>query len=226
MSLHLSKEERRKQLLNAAIDAFGEKGYHRTQVSDIIAKAKVARGTFYLYFEGKREIFDAIMTELFDRVQAEIRAIPKEAVIEIPSQIKGNLERITKLLLENPLLTKLLINESVGLDVELDTRLRKFYGQILDYIRRGLRQGQEMGFVRPGDVHVLAICLLGCVKEVFYQSFLETEKPTGEMIVREIYQFIIGGIAHPSLRQELEKQLFSRVDYPTEAMKAIEPSSL
>ena len=42
--------------MEAALSAFGKKGYHDTQVSDIIAQAKVARGTFYLYFDGKREI--------------------------------------------------------------------------------------------------------------------------------------------------------------------------
>ena len=50
MKERLSKEERRKQLLTAAMVAFGKKGYHGTQVSDIIYEADVARGTFYLYF--------------------------------------------------------------------------------------------------------------------------------------------------------------------------------
>ncbi len=200
MAHYFSKEERRKQLLEAAIWAFGHKGYHRAQVSDIIKKAKVARGTFYLYFESKREIFDAIITDLFQSVQEKITRIPKEAVSEIPFQILGNLERVTEYLLRNPLLMKILLSESVGLDQDLDSRLRKFYGQILELIRRGLNQGQEMGFVREGNIHVLAVCLLGSVKEIFYQSLLGTEKPTAQAIVSEIYALMMGGIAHPGLK--------------------------
>jgi AcrR family transcriptional regulator len=207
MSTPRSKEERRRQLLDAAIQCFGKKGYHATQVSDIIAKAKVARGTFYLYFESKREIFGAIMIELFGKVQAQIQTIPYDAPEEIPSQILGNIRRVTGLLMGFPLLAKLLMNEAVGLDTELDERLRNFYDQILDYIRRGLKQGQAMGFVREGNIHILAICLLGCVKEVFYQSFLGTEKPTEEAIIDEIYKLVIGAVAHPFLRPELEKQI-------------------
>ena len=207
MSIPRSKEERRRQLLDAGIQCFGEKGYHATQISDIIAKAKVARGTFYLYFESKRQIFDAIMTELFAKVQAQIKTIPYDAPEEIPSQILGNIRRVTGLLMESPLLAKILMNEAVGLDAELDERLRNFYDQILDYIRRGLKQGQAMGFVREGNIPVLAICLLGCVKEVFYQFFLGREKPTEDAIIDEVYKLVIGAVAHPFLRPELERQL-------------------
>lgn len=186
----LTKDERRRQLLEAAIRVFGNKGYHHAQISDIIKEAGVARGTFYLYFESKREMFDEIITELFQLVRAEVKTLPRDAVAEIPSQLRGNLERITKLFLEKSWLVKLLFNESVGLDHELDERLRNFYGQLLDLIRRALKQGQEMGFVREGNIHVLAMALLGSVKEVFYQHCLGTEQPAADEIVEELFRTI------------------------------------
>ena len=196
MKERLSKEERRKQLLTAAMVAFGKKGYHGTQVSDIIYEADVARGTFYLYFEGKREIFDALLTEILQKVKNEVTLLPRDAVDKIPAQMMGNLERITHLLLDNPTTIKLLFSDAVGLDTEFDHRLKQFYEDILDLIRRGLRQGQEMGFVRKGNIHVLATSLLGCFKEVFYQYLLGTEKPTAEEIIREIYALVMAGLRY------------------------------
>lgn len=207
MGTHLSKAERRTQLLDASLVAFGKKGYHQTQVSDIIAQAQVARGTFYLYFESKRDVFDAVVRQVFDKVQAEIRAIPKEAIEEIPQQILGNLKRVTELLFENPLYIKLLFSDAVGLDAEFDDRLREFYGMILDYIRRGLKQGQEMGFVREGNIEVLALCLLGCVKEVFYQSILKTQSVAPADLVKEIYTLVLNAVIHPVLRPQAEEIL-------------------
>lgn len=207
MGIHLSKEERRSQLLTAALAAFGKKGYHDTQVSDIIAQARVARGTFYLYFESKRDVFDAVVQQVFEKVQAEIKAIPKEAIDQIPQQILGNLKRVTELLFEHPLYIKLLFSDAVGLDAEFDERLREFYGKILDYIRRGLKQGQEMGFVREGDIEVLALCLLGCVKEVFYQSILGTQKIPPDALIREIYILVLNSVIHPRLRPQAENIL-------------------
>lgn len=206
-------KDRRRQLLDAAIKAFAKGGYHETQISDIIKIAGVARGTFYLYFKGKREIFDVIMTGLFEQVRREVQSLPREEAGKIPGQLKGNIERVTRLLLDQPHLARILFNESVGLDAELNRRLRKFYGQILDLIQRGLRQGQEMGFVREGDVTLLSIALLGCMKEIFYQILLGTQKPNLESIVREIFHFVIHAIAKPELLPQL-KPLLSSLTLP------------
>lgn len=198
MSAQFSKEERKRQLLDAALTCFGTKGYHQTQVSDIIQKADVARGTFYLYFESKREIFKELMEELFQKVTTQIQSLPRDAVEKIPSQLLGNISRVTHLLFEEPLLTRLLFNEAVGLDEEQDSQLRNFYNQILDYIHRGLKQGQEMGFVREGNVQVMALCLLGSLKEIFYQSLLGTEKTKKEEVVQELFRTVAGAVIDPS----------------------------
>ncbi len=198
MSAYLSKEERKRQLLDAALKCFGTRGYHQTQVSDIIKEAEVARGTFYLYFESKREIFKALMEELFEKVTSQIQALPRDAVEKIPSQLLGNITRVTELLFNQPLLTRLLFNEAVGLDEEQDTQLRNFYNQILDYIHRGLKQGQEMGFVREGNVQVMALCLLGSLKEIFYQSLLGTEETQKEEVTQELFRTVAGAVIDPS----------------------------
>ncbi len=192
------REQRRSSLLHAAQFCFGKKGYHATQVSDIIAKAKVARGTFYLYFKSKREIFKALMEELLEKVTGQIQTLPRDAVEKIPSQLLGNIQRVTTLLFEEPLLTRLLFNEAVGLDKEQDAQLRNFYHQILDYIRRGLKQGQEMGFVREGNVPVMALCLLGSLKEIFYQSVLQNKQPKAEEVTEEVFRMVAGAVIDPS----------------------------
>ncbi len=207
MAKHLDREQRRQQLIQAALAAFGKKGYHAAQVSDIIAEAGVARGTFYLYFEGKREIFAAVLAKVFEEVQAQVRPIPHEAFAELPGQILGNLRRVTDLLGKNPLYIKLLFSDAVGLDKEFDAQLRTFYDRILDYIHRGIRQGQQMGFVREGDEKVLALCLLGCFKEVFFQSILGGKLPASQTVEREIYTFVINSIVHPDLREKVREYL-------------------
>ena len=55
----------RTAVLAAARQIFADKGYHATSIDDIIEAADIARGTFYLYFESKRAIFDELLDELF-----------------------------------------------------------------------------------------------------------------------------------------------------------------
>ncbi|WP_459997644.1 TetR/AcrR family transcriptional regulator [Paradesulfitobacterium aromaticivorans] len=57
-------EATRQKLLAAAEEIFGTKGYFRTSVVDITIKAGVAQGTFYVYFPGKKDIFEELVKEL------------------------------------------------------------------------------------------------------------------------------------------------------------------
>ncbi|MNH84584.1 putative HTH-type transcriptional regulator YvdT [compost metagenome] len=52
-------QERRNEILDAAMDLFNTKGYEHTSVSDIVKKVGVAQGTFYYYFRSKEEIATA-----------------------------------------------------------------------------------------------------------------------------------------------------------------------
>jgi AcrR family transcriptional regulator len=202
----LSKAERRGQILEAAIRAFGAKGYHGTQVSDIIAEAGVARGTFYLYFESKREIFEAIVSDIITKVHQVIHPINKEDLTKVPGEILGNIERSTTLLLNNPVFIKIFFSDAVGLDGEFDGRLRHFYREILQSIQGGLTNGQRMGIIREGDTEVLALCLMGSLKEILYQYFLGTHRPPLNKIVQEVYRIVL----HATVKPEWVEQLLSK----------------
>ncbi|WP_106766943.1 TetR family transcriptional regulator [Paenibacillus faecalis] len=51
-------------ILKAAIELFTEKGFDNTSISDIVKKAGVAQGTFYLYFSSKKALVPAIADNL------------------------------------------------------------------------------------------------------------------------------------------------------------------
>ncbi len=56
-------EERRAQILDAAIEVFGNKGLDVATVDEIAQAAGISKGTIYLYFKSKNEIFDTILAE-------------------------------------------------------------------------------------------------------------------------------------------------------------------
>jgi AcrR family transcriptional regulator len=57
------KEARPAELLGAALDLFVEKGYAGARLDDVAARAGVSKGTLYLYFENKEELFKAVVRE-------------------------------------------------------------------------------------------------------------------------------------------------------------------
>lgn len=56
MNTRITKEERRHQLVEIALEQFATVGYTKTKISDIVARAGVSQGTFYWYFKSKEEI--------------------------------------------------------------------------------------------------------------------------------------------------------------------------
>jgi AcrR family transcriptional regulator len=59
----------RSRLLEAAEQVFADLGYHDASIVKITEAAGVAQGTFYLYFAGKKEIFEELMRDLNRRVR-------------------------------------------------------------------------------------------------------------------------------------------------------------
>jgi len=55
------KQERPGELLEAALDLFVEKGYAATRVEEVAARAGVSKGTLFLYFASKQELFKAVV---------------------------------------------------------------------------------------------------------------------------------------------------------------------
>ena len=78
-----TKRERRKEarpgeLLEAALDLFVEKGFAATRVDEVAARAGVSKGTLFLYFPSKEELFKAVVREniagRFEEWNAELEA--------------------------------------------------------------------------------------------------------------------------------------------------------
>jgi AcrR family transcriptional regulator len=55
------KEERPGEILAAALDCFAERGYAATRLDDVAARAGVTKGTLYLYFANKEELFKSVV---------------------------------------------------------------------------------------------------------------------------------------------------------------------
>jgi len=70
-SRHRRKEARPQELLQAALELFVEKGYSATRSEEVAARAGVSKGTLYLYFPSKQELFKAVVRTRLSSLIAE-----------------------------------------------------------------------------------------------------------------------------------------------------------
>jgi AcrR family transcriptional regulator len=77
--------ETRAQLLDAAASVFAASGYRGATVDEIVAEAKLSKGTFYWHFESKEELFGALLEERIDRPARALMELTESAPAEQPT---------------------------------------------------------------------------------------------------------------------------------------------
>jgi AcrR family transcriptional regulator len=70
-----SADERRREIMNAAVKVFAAKGIAGATVADITEAAGVAKGTFYLYFAAKEHLVAALKERLVDEILAHATSL-------------------------------------------------------------------------------------------------------------------------------------------------------
>jgi AcrR family transcriptional regulator len=190
-----SKQQRRRELLAAARDAFVEKGYQAATVDDIVANAGVARGTFYLYFDDKRAVFEALVDDFLQRIAEAVKSIELGPNAPPPvEQLRANIRRVVELALGEPTLVKLALFDATGLDPELDEKLHAYYEGLRTLIAESLEQGQALGMVREGDRRVMVAVGLGGLKEVLVDAVGGQIEPDAAALTEEIMRFLASGL--------------------------------
>ena len=117
---------------------------------------------------------------------------PIDVLRPIPPQVRINLERILKAVTD-PVVSRLLFAEAVGIDAEGDQTLGAFYRTATERIARALRTGQALGVVRSGDATLIARCLLGAVQMPVFLSCLDETTLDLDALVQEIFLLLSAG---------------------------------
>jgi AcrR family transcriptional regulator len=191
-----AKQERRRQIMGAAKHVFAEAGYHGASIHAIIEKAQIARGTFYLYFESKATVFDAIldqaMTELrarIHRIEVEDKSAPPPQV-QLREQVVATLDFIVR---DRPLAT-LLLSAGHTPDAEAAERLDQFFGEVRDLLVRAMESGMELGLLRKVDKHLAAAAMLGMIRGVIEQLIRDPNPPAVDSVVNELLLVALRGV--------------------------------
>jgi AcrR family transcriptional regulator len=175
------KDARPQELLAAALDQFVERGYAATRLEDVAKQAGVSKGTLYLYFANKEELFKAVVRE--NIVHAIGEAEQEAAVFDGPSSelLRAILMKWWDQICATRLagITKLMLSEGNNFP-----ELAQFYNE--DVVARGngliasvLVRGIARGEFRPVDPAVMTPVLVAPV--LMLMMWTHSFMPTCEM---------------------------------------------
>ncbi len=193
----LDKETRRQQLLDAAIKVFARKGYVETSIDDIITEAEVARGTFYLYFPGKKEIFLAIIDHYFELLTDLVNRLMDE---EWPAHLdrarfREHVLTWLRFFAHHRDLAKVIYREATSIDPQLEARWNRLRETMKDFLSERMHVLQEDGQVRRAlDPYAWALFMEGIFHAVICNYILQSDQPNLDWLADQWVDFVLWGI--------------------------------
>ena len=149
------RDLRRQRLVDRAKAEFARKGFHETNISEIVRQAGIARSTFYQYFDSKLHLFQSIFDSFLQDLHDAVQPISLSAGAPAPLvQIQDNLTRVLDLVLSDRDLSHIFLNHTGALDQKVAGRVSEFYAQAAGMIQRSLNLGISMNLVRPCDTRL------------------------------------------------------------------------
>jgi len=161
-----SSEEKRRQILAAAVRVFARQGFHACRVSDIADEAGVAYGLVYHYFASKDEVLDTLFLERWNVMLELIREVDGE-LIPVRDKLRAIASFIVDSYAHDPDVMKVIIVEV--------TRAANSFGQThlaeireaYDLIERIVSKAQAEGLFRPEiDARFAAMAFYGPIEQL------------------------------------------------------------
>ncbi len=157
------KDDRPGEILEAALDVFAARGFAATKLDDVAAKAGISKGTLYLYFENKEDLFRSVVRQLLlpNVLMAEQRIAAHTGPVS--ALLKGLVHTFGRIIVESKLgaIPKLIVAEAGNFP-----DLAKFYYD--EVITRGMRamggliqRGVAAGEFRPVPIEQFLPLIMG-----------------------------------------------------------------
>jgi AcrR family transcriptional regulator len=176
----------RRRLLDAAELVFGDLGYHDASIVKLAERAGVAAGTFYLYFDSKKAIFDELVRDLNRRVRHAMKEGSSQGTNRVESELLG-FDAYFRFTSEHPALYRI-IRQAEFVSPEM---LRYHYDRLSEGYIEALEASVESGEIGKLDPEAATFALMGIGEMIGMRWILWGEgKPIPRRVRDELERMI------------------------------------
>jgi AcrR family transcriptional regulator len=187
-------------ICEAGLALFCEQGANAVTVDEIVARAKIPKGSFYRYFSGKEELVET----LFDPLATELRSIvglTEQALTDTDSPAALNrvyvelAALLTRLLASNLDLLRLYLQENRGPNVGARRPILKLAGEVDEIAFSLSRIARAHGLLRSDyDLKVGALTSLGAVERLIFSYVRGDSMAEPAAVSADLIRVILDGV--------------------------------
>ncbi len=191
----LNQQARREQILSAAANVFGDKGFSRATVKQIAAAAGVSEGLVYTYFKSKGELLVAMLNELTSASPGTLSGDTSLAAL-VSAQVSQTLARPR---VDNAMFAAVMAEVLINADLRQiyrEQRLLKTMEQFKDFLQKRMDAGEISG----GDPDIAAracfalVLGLGLLR-IMGDPLLQPDRPGIQLVADSISRFVIKALS-------------------------------
>ena len=156
-------EDRPREICAAALEVFAEKGFAAAKLDDIARRAGISKGTLYLYFKDKQDLFGAVVRSAIapniEALTSSISALDAQFSDVVSMFLSGFAEREARLPVGA--VAKIVIGESRNFPALARVWHDEVAAKAISALAGFVERAQQRGEVRPGDPRLYAFSLIG-----------------------------------------------------------------
>lgn len=197
MTKETEKLQKRSNILDAARELFTDFGYHSVSVAQIAQRANVAKGTVYLYFHDKEEMFFCLVEEFEAEMKRFIEEVEQQS-LSLADEVHTVVYNLFKYRREHKFLYRVM-REAREMHTPLSLRVTEILdNEIMGYIEQKLSGAIAEGRVRPCNPKVLSFIIVRIYSALAFE-WEEKHEPLDEQQVAEsVSRIIREGLLSPS----------------------------
>ncbi len=164
-------EERRHEILKAAVEVFGKEGFYKAKVSDIAKEAQIGKGTIYEYFPSKNSLFeemikyciDNYMKRLQDSINMEDNSLDK---------LKKYLDIEEELIRQHGNMANIIIQEINRIGDNIKNIITDFRTKKINIIQNIIEDGIKKDYFKDVPTYVTSLIFMGSAHQIIVDNIV------------------------------------------------------
>ena len=161
------KQQRRREILEAAKGVFADRGFHETTIADVARGADLSYGVVYWYFDSKEALFHALMEAEEDRLRRSISAALRATTDDRVDGILVTAVTATfEFFEQDPDATRLLFREPSALGEGFERHLFGIFERFIGDLEALIVAASDAGTIREAPPRIVAVTSAGLIGQI------------------------------------------------------------
>ena len=194
-----NKNERKEQIMDAALKVIISKGYDNSRMDDIVDLSSMSKGAIYWYYKSKKEVYLNLVNYWVIKYSTVINHIVEEDD-SAADQLKDVFDYFILQYEQDPSAFKALVEfwSLAGRDEDFHKKVDRVYTKFLQFLERIINKGVKSGEFKKLDVRVTALSIMVNIEGIIWFTLFDAHGLSAREYINTITNFILSGLINKS----------------------------